>query len=98
MLQRLDIEEPQCAEPLRDAVGRQFPLAKQIRLVLADVIGAELVRTAVEVSCELSYRAQLGTQSSLRVVSTLEFFEHQLAKIGHENLLDGGYSRSHDHC
>jgi hypothetical protein len=51
------------------------------------MIGAELVRTAVEVSCELSDRTQIGTQGSVRVVSTLEFFEHQLSKIGHRDLL-----------
>ena len=68
-----------------------------MRLILTDVLGTELVRTAVEVSCEILHPRKIGAMSRLRVVSTLKFFEHQLAKIGHYNLLDGGYSASNDH-
>src|ERR1700733_2053816 len=92
--QRLDIEEPQRAEPLSNAIGRQFSLAEKICLVLTDMVGAELVRAAVEVSCEILHRRHIGAHSLPSVISTLQFFEHQLAKIGHNNLLDGGYSRS----
>jgi hypothetical protein len=37
LLQSLDIK-PQSTEPLGNAVGRELPLAEQIRLILADVI------------------------------------------------------------
>jgi hypothetical protein len=95
--QRLDIEEPQCAEPLGHAVRGELSFAEQIRLILTNVIRAELIGPLVEVSCEILHCGQIGPQGRLRVVPTIEFLDHQLAKIGHNNLLVGGYSRSHHH-
>jgi hypothetical protein len=59
LLERFDEEEPQRAKSLGNAVGRQFPLSEQIRLVLTDVIGAELIRTTIEVACEILYGSKI---------------------------------------
>jgi hypothetical protein len=59
-----------------------------------NVIGAELVRATMEVSCKILHRNYIGAHCFPRVVSTFQFFDHQLAKIGNNNLLDGGYFRS----
>ena len=47
-LERPDVEKAPCCESLNDRVGRQLPLAEQMRLILADVLGTQLVRWAVE--------------------------------------------------
>jgi hypothetical protein len=62
--------------------------------ILMNVIGAELVRATMEVSCKILHRNYIGAHCFPRVVSTFQFFDHQLAEIGNNNLLDGGYFRS----
>ena len=37
--ERLDVEEPQRRHPLRHGVGGELAIAKQVRLILADVLG-----------------------------------------------------------
>ena len=37
--ERLDVEEPQRRHPLRHGVGGELTIAKQVRLVLADLLG-----------------------------------------------------------
>jgi hypothetical protein len=64
---------------------------------LINVLGAELIRATIEVACEVLYGSDVGTHGRWRVVSPIEFLDHQLAKIRHYNLLGGGYSRSDDH-
>src|SRR5204863_8484280 len=98
LLQRLDIEEPNSAEMLDYGVGLELSFSEQIRLVLANVVRSELVGRAVEVPRELVNGTEVCARCSRSVVATLEFLEHQLSKMGHNNLLNGGYSRSHHHC
>ena len=38
-------------------------------------------------SCERLYNFQVAVHGSLRVITTLEFFQHQFAKLGHRDLL-----------
>ena len=78
-LECLDEKEAQSAEPLCDAVRSQLSLAEQIRLVLANVPRAQLVRGAVEVAGEILDRADVAACGTRRVISTLEFLEHHFA-------------------
>ncbi len=79
LLQRSDVEEPQCPEPLCDAVGRQFSFAEQICLVLADVIGTELIRRTVEIPSKVLHRTQVSPSGRRGVISTLEFLQHHVS-------------------
>src|SRR5260370_38852476 len=54
-----------------------------IRLVLADVLRSELIRRAPKVTREIFDRLDVAVYGSLCVLTTLEFFEHHFAKVGH---------------
>jgi hypothetical protein len=56
-------------------------------LVLADVIGSKLLGRPTEVPGKLLHRMQVRPHGVRRVVTTLEFVEHQLAKMGHRKIL-----------
>jgi hypothetical protein len=58
-------------------------VAEQMDLVLADVIGSKLLGRTTEVPSELLHCVQVRPYGVRRVVTTLEFVEHQLAKMGH---------------
>ena len=87
LLQRPDVEEPDPAQVLDDGVGLKLSFAEQIRLVLANVIRPELVGRAVEVARILVDGPEISSRCAGGVVSTLEFFEHQLLEMGHRDLL-----------
>src|SRR6266849_3385112 len=87
LLQRFDIEESDSAEMLDNGVGLELPFAEQIRLILADVIRTQLVGRALEISREIFNCTEIRARCAGRVVSTLEFLEHQLSKMGHSDLL-----------
>ena len=87
LLQRPDVEEADSAEMLDNGVGLELPFAEQIRLVLADVIRPELVRRTVEVARKLVNGPEISVRGAGSVISTLEFLEHQLSKMGHRDLL-----------
>jgi hypothetical protein len=82
-LDRLCEEEPQCRKPLRHGGCGQLSLAEQIRLVLANVFRSELIGRAVKVPREILERLDVAVDGSLSVITTLEFFEHHFAKVGH---------------
>src|SRR5271166_5380150 len=82
---RLDEEEPQPGQPLRDGMCGEFPLAEQIGLVMADVLGTELVWRAPEVTRKIFDGLQVYPGCSLGVITTLEFLEHHFAKVGHRS-------------
>ena len=50
-----------------------------MNLILADVVGAELIRRTVEVGGEVFNRVDVGPHGVRRVVATLEFIQHPLA-------------------
>ena len=83
---------------LDNRVGIELSFAEQIRLVLADVIRPELVRSAVEISREFVNGTQITARRAGRVVSTLEFLEHQLSKMGHRDLLMTAQYRDSADC
>ena len=68
-------------------MGLQFTLLEKIDLILADLLDAESLGRAVEVSGETANRADLGACGSLGVITALEFLEHPFAKLGHRDLL-----------
>src|SRR5208282_1020148 len=82
-LDRLCEEEPQCREPLRHGGCGQLSLTEQIRLVLANVFRSELIGRAVKVPRKILDRLDVAVDGSLSVITTLEFFEHHFAKVGH---------------
>src|ERR1019366_2718571 len=82
-LDRLCVEEPQSRKSLRHAGCGQLSFAEQIRLVLANVLRSELIRRAVKVTRKILDRLDVAVDGSLRIITTLEFFEHHFAKLGH---------------
>jgi hypothetical protein len=50
-----------------------------MRLILANVLRTQLVWRAMEIVGELSDLTQVTACGPRRVITTLEFFEHQLA-------------------
>jgi hypothetical protein len=72
---------------LADGVGGQLTLAKQIRLVFADVVLGKLLRRAMEVLNKLLHGAEVSLRSKLRVITTLEFLQHHFSLLGHGDLL-----------
>ena len=85
--QRLDEEKTQRRGAAFDGPGRELALAKQIRLVLADMIRAKPFGRTMEVLRKVFHRVDVRTYGALRVVATLEFIQHLLPKMGHSNLL-----------
>src|ERR1017187_8658543 len=86
-LEGLDVEEAQSRQPLVHRIRRQLPLLKQGGLVLADVLRAQLSGRTVEVPGEVFDGVNVTIDGGLSVVTTLKFFEHDLAKMGHREIL-----------
>ena len=81
--QRLDEEKTQRRGAAFDGSWRKLALAKQIRLVLADMLRAKTFGRTMEVLREVLHRKDVRSYSALRVVATLEFIQHHLPKMGH---------------
>jgi hypothetical protein len=60
LFERLDVEKPQGAHALIDGVVGQLPNAEQIRYVLADVFGAELVGRTFEIARKVLDGPEVG--------------------------------------
>jgi len=73
------IEEAQGGQSHGDAGGLQLLHAEEVNLVIADVVEAELVGGAVEMSSELLDCEQVRFSGSLSIITTLEFIEHHFA-------------------
>src|ERR1700722_3289612 len=86
-LERLDVEEPQRSRSLRHRFRRQLPFPQQVELVLTYVLRAEPVGSTMKVFSELLNRVQVAPCGARRVVATLEFFEHPVSELSHNNLL-----------
>jgi hypothetical protein len=50
---------------------------------LANVVRSELIRRAPKVPRKILDRLDVAVDGSLSVITTLEFFEHRFAKVGH---------------
>src|ERR1700740_368818 len=59
-----------------------FPHARE---VLANLPRPQAIRLAVEVSSKILDGADVRAYGSCRVVTSLEFFQHYFAKMGHGN-------------
>ena len=79
LLQRLDVEKPQGAQMVGHRTGRQLLYREELGLILPNVLPAQTVRRAVEVFCESFDEADVVLCGSLRVMTTLEFFQHDSA-------------------
>ena len=86
-LERLDVEEPQRSRSLRNRLRRQLPFAQQVELILTDLLCAKLVGSTMKVFSELLNRMQIASCGARRVVATLEFFEHPVSELSHNDLL-----------
>jgi hypothetical protein len=78
-LERLDEQKAERRGPLLDGLGGQLSFGKQVSLILADMLGAELRGRAVEVLGEVAHRKQVHLCGFLGVVATLEFLQHSLS-------------------
>src|SRR6202047_658789 len=97
-LDRLRVEEPQSGQPLCHGGRGQLSLTEQIRLVLADVLRSKLIRRAPEITREIRDRLDVAVYGSLSVITTLEFFEHHFAKVGHRLAPYDPTLFLHKHC
>src|SRR5436853_5861309 len=78
-LERLDVKEAQGAEMVGHRTGSQFVPGEELRLVLADVLRSKAIGRAVEVLGEPLDEANVTPRGSLRIMTTLEFFQHHFA-------------------
>ena len=62
-----------------DGADAHLPLLQQVHLVAADLFRAELIRGTMEMFGKGLHRVQVVLYGSLRVIATLEFFQHHLA-------------------
>ena len=79
LLQRLNVEKPQGAQMVGHGTGRQLLHREELGLVLPNVLPTQAVRRRVEVLCESFHEADVALCGSLRVMTTLEFFQHHSA-------------------
>ena len=78
-LQSLDVEEAEGRHIVLHRTGVQLLLLKQVGLILAQVLRAELVGGLMEMVGEFLHYPNVGFYGSLSVVTTLEFLQHHLA-------------------
>jgi hypothetical protein len=62
---------------------RKLAIAEEVNLVLAYLVRTQLLWGSAEIAGELLDRMKVGPYGVRRIVTTLEFIEHQLAKMGH---------------
>jgi hypothetical protein len=79
LLQGLDVEKAQRAQMVCHRTGRQLLHDEELGLILPNVLPAQAVRRSVEVLCESFDEADVALSGSLRVMTTLEFFQHDSA-------------------
>ena len=77
--QRFDEEEPEGGTVLHHGPGLQLPLSKQVSLKLPHMLGAELVRWLAEIRSQLVHHTDVRPHGTLRIISTLEFFQHHVS-------------------
>ena len=70
----------------------ELAVPKEMDRVFADVVRPELIRRAPKVFCEILDCVDVRPHGILRVVTTLEFIQHQLSKMGHRDLLPRNFT------
>jgi hypothetical protein len=59
-----------------DGANAQFALLEQVGLIGAKLFFAQLVRRTTEMPSKVLHDLQIGVYGSLRVIPTLELFQH----------------------
>ena len=78
-LECLDEKEAQRRYPVDHRAGRQLALFEQVGLIGSKFVGTELVGGLAKILGELAYHPQVLTSGDLRIVATLEFFQHHFS-------------------
>src|ERR1700728_942814 len=78
-LQHLDVKETQSRNTLRDCVRCQLPLGKHQRLISADVLRTQAIGGSMEMLGVVFDGADIAANGSWSVVTTFQFFKHDLA-------------------
>ena len=86
-LECLAVKEPQGSQTHGDAAWWKLPFLKQHCLVFANMPRAQTIGSAVEVPSKISNCMDVRTYGILRIIKTLEFFQHHFSKLGHRDLL-----------
>jgi hypothetical protein len=73
-------EEEQCWR-------KTAPLPQQVELIFTYLLRAKLARSTMEMFGELLNRVQVATCGARRGVAALEFFEHPVSELSHNDLL-----------
>src|ERR1019366_199311 len=80
-LQHVDIEEPQRRQPHNYGVRTVLSLGEQHRLVLANVLWAELIGRAPEVPAEVRHTVHVRTNGRSGEVTPLQLLKHKLTQL-----------------
>ena len=84
LLERLDVEKPQSRQT-SPPTRRQLPYVKQLGLIFTNVPRTQAVRGTVESSSKIFDCVDVVRMVFFRVITTLEFLQHQFTKMGHGN-------------
>src|SRR5260370_3482624 len=82
-LQSLDIEKAERGNVLLYSAGIQLPLLKQVGLILAQVLRAELVGRLMEMAGEFLDDPYVGSYGTLSVIAALEVLQHHFTETRH---------------
>ncbi len=80
--QRLVEEEAESGHVLLHGARIELLVLKQVRLVLAQMVGSELVGSLMEVLGEVLHDSQVAFYGTLGVITTLEFLQHHFVEVG----------------
>jgi hypothetical protein len=86
-LQRLAEEETQSGGMVSDRPRVQLSFGEQVYLIGTDLVRSKLIRSTAKILGEGLHNLQVALHGSLRVITTLEIFQHLFAKLGHRDLL-----------
>src|SRR5437588_6758922 len=79
----LAVEETQSRQTGHSRARRQLSFLEQLGLILTNVLRAQAVRGTVESSSKILDGVQVIAYSFVRVIATLELFQHHFSQMGH---------------
>jgi hypothetical protein len=77
--QRLDVEKTEGTEMVGYGTSRQLPFREEVGLVLPNVLPSQAIGRAVKMSSERFDLANIVACGSLRVMTALEFLQHDFS-------------------
>ncbi len=80
-------DRPERSGSLNHRVRSRLSFPKQIRLILAQLAGAELIRWTFEIARQVFDCLAIGAYRTLRVITVLEFLDHHFSEMGHRDFL-----------